>query len=529
MKKKSVVLKASKTPLVQNITLDRVHFDTIMQNRNINVIITGSNFDCLESLLVQVTDGTTAQPPVEASINATNRATATVTAPVPDNATDEGIIYTIQPIIDGKKNTEVSSSFIVSNPATVTEITLSETQLQFGTAESVIATVIGKNFNIRGVTTIKLFDSIGKEVAESTTYVSSGTNISSTEFKATIPLPKESGIYTVAVFFDDVQESTKTTIQIYEAPTIARVIIPTAGNSYAGNPLPITIIGKNFTAPGVSSSSFTGDGAGIKKFVVVSDTKATAEITCPYSEGTTNITVTCGDSSNNGILTVLPAEKCFAIGDIILTDGTKVSVDDVATYTIDESNKPIGVIASTAYGNGVGKAVGLQKASALMWAPSDTTGFNTNFTNIVCTPSKTGEGAALTATFTGDIDGSDNWEEICAVDPEGTQDPATNYPAFNFANTYGATAGLTDTDYENGWYVPSVAELCDVYTNKEVVQTSLTKAGGFKLGTGWYWSSSQGASYSDDAYQVVFYDGFVSTDCKHGNSGVFVLQAFNAK
>ena len=138
-------------------------------------------------------------------------------------------------------------------------------------------------------------------------------------------------------------------------------------------------------------------------------------------------------------------------------------------------------------------------------------------------------GVALTATFTGDTEGSDNWEEICAVDPEGTQDPATNYPAFNFANTYGTTAGLTGTGYESGWYVPSIAELCEVYKNKDVIQTSLTKAGGFTIGTSYYWSSSQRASSYAYVYLVDFDDGRVLYNDKYGSDNVFVLQALNAK
>ena len=210
-----------------------------------------------------------------------------------------------------------------------------------------------------------------------------------------------------------------------------------------------------------------------------------------------------------------------------------MSVNDIATYIIDENNKPIGVVAmiSDVYGIPTPKVIGLQEsASTLMWAPSGTTGYGKKFTNIICTPSKTGSGAASTATFTGDTDGSDNWEEICAVDPEGTQDAATNYPIFNFANTYGTTAGLTDTDYETGWYVPSIAELCEVYKNKDVIQKSLTKASGFTIGTSYYWSSSQYASYSLNVYVVYFYDGGVYNSDKYLNTyGVLVLQALTAK
>ena len=176
---------------------------------------------------------------------------------------------------------------------------------------------------------------------------------------------------------------------------------------------------------------------------------------------------------------------------------------------------------SNIYGVSTPKVIGLQKsASTLMWAPSGTTGYGKKFTNIVCTPSKTGSGAASTATFTGDTDGSDNWAEICDVDPEGTANAATNYPAFNFANTYGATAGLTGTGYENGWYVPSIAELCEVYKNKDVIQTSLTKANGFKIGTSDYWSSSQ----TQSAFDVGIY-GYN----KNYYKSVFVLQALTAK
>ena len=208
--------------------------------------------------------------------------------------------------------------------------------------------------------------------------------------------------------------------------------------------------------------------------------------------------------------------KCYSVGDIILTDGSKVSVSDIGNYVIDEGNKPIGVMASVPYGGATGKAVGLQ-VSYLKWAQSGTTGYNTNFTEIQGT------------TTSGDMDGSDNWAYICSIDPEGTADAATNYPAFNFAVKYGETAGLTETEYETGWYIPSVAELYDVYTNKEVVQTSLTAAGGFTIGTSYYWSSSQDASTSSHAYVVDFSDGYVGYNSKYGNKYVLVIQAFNAE
>lgn len=523
---------------ITSVILDKTHLDSIMINRDIEVTISGSNFDLLSSLLVQVTDGTTAQTPVPATIDAANNtATATVTAPVPASPTNNGTTYTVKVIVDSTTPAETTASFVVSNPADVTKISLAKTQIPVGTQESVTATITGTNFDIRGVTKVKLLDSNKDEYTESTVTVPLESNTSKTKFTAKIPLPTTEGVYTVAVFFDDVKDTNTTTLQVYGTPIISEVTIPVAGTSYGGNALPVTINGKNFTAPGATASGFTSIGATLTNVTIISDTKATAEVACPYAVGTANVTVSYGESSAPTTLKVIESvASSYTVGDIILTNGTKVSVANVETYTIDENNKPIGVVAmiSDVYGVPKPKVIGLQKsASSLKWAPDDTTGKNTYFTNIVCKPSQTGTGAALTATFTGDTDGSDNWAEICAVDPEGTQDPATNYPIFNFANTYGATAGLTGTDYENGWYVPSIAELCEVYKNKDVIQTSLTKANGFNLGTSDYWSSSQcnySWNYSSQyAIQVDFYDGYVKDYTKNYSDSVFVLQALTAK
>ncbi|MBE6349818.1 MAG: DUF1566 domain-containing protein, partial [Spirochaetaceae bacterium] len=288
---------------------------------------------------------------------------------------------------------------------------------------------------------------------------------------------------------------------------------------YAGEVLPVTIIGKDFTAPGVTASGFTSTGATLNNVTIISDTKATAEVACPYAVGTTNVTVSYGESSATGTLKVVAAENCFTVGDILFTDGTRIKAEKLQ-YGIPDSqlDKAFAVIASAPYGGVVGKAVGLQKSSDyLQWVQKYTTGYNTNFTEIQGTETS------------GDIDGSDNWEYICSIDPEGTQDAATNYPVFNFALTYGTTAGLTGTEYETGWYVPSVAELYDVYTNKEVVQTSLNAAGGFTLGTSTYWSSSQYASEYGYAYYMSFSNGSVYNNSKSINRYVFVLQAFNVE
>ena len=533
----TVKLQAVQTVKIENISLDRTHLDTIMENRDIKVTISGSNFDLITSLWVQVFDGSSS---VELNKNVSidlekNTATATIKAPVPTTLTDEGTIYTVNVIVDGLPAIDAEANFVVSKPACVTFIELSQSQLQVGSEEKITATIKGFNFDIPSEIKVKLFDSKDIEYVQSTVTVPFDEDFNATEFSVDIPVPDVDGIYRVVVSFDDINDYSATILQIYDSPIIESITIPTAGISYGGNKVPVTIIGKNFTAPGVESGSFTGNGAGITNFVIKSDTKVIAEVICPYISGTTEVTVTCGETSKTVDFKVIETEKCFEIGDIILTDGTKVSVKDVETYTIDENNKPIGVIGALAYGGGVGKIVGLQKSDvALEWAKYGTFGFETVFEEIVCSVNNCDDPFqinASTVTFTGDLDGSDNWDEICKVDPNGTQDAENNYPAFNFANNYG-TDVLVGTAYETGWYLPSIAELCEVYKNKDVIQTSLTIANGFIFDDNGsrYWSSSQSTDYNFYVYQVGFLYGSVNVSGYKSNvDHVFVLHALNAE
>ena len=298
--------------------------------------------------------------------------------------------------------------------------------------------------------------------------------------------------------------------EVTTVPSITNIEIETAGEGYTGD-LVVTITGTNLKGHPVTCSD-----ASFGNIKFVSDSEVTATITCNGTVGTSYITVTCGSSTVTGTVKVLSSANCFTsenIGDIVLSDGSFVTKENFNSNTMT----PIAVVVGTTKNGGQALAVGLHKSSStLQWAPHETTGFNTNFTEIQGTETS------------GDMDGSDNWEYICSVDPSGTANAATNYPAFNFANTYGTTAGLTSTDYADGWYLPSIAELYQVYENKTAIQEGLTATGGFTFGASYYWSSSQ-YSYGYYAYALYFDNGIVDYFYKQANYSVFVLQAFNAQ
>ena len=130
--------------------------------------------------------------------------------------------------------------------------------------------------------------------------------------------------------------------------------------------------------------------------------------------------------------------------------------------------------------------------------------------------------------FFGDIDGSDNWTVIYTQDSEDTADTATNYPAFHFVNTYAETYKLTGA-YASGWYMPSIAELCDIYQNREAVNDSLQHiyslddhAAMNGLETNWYWSSSQAGDQDDYAWFVHYFNGYAG-ECPKNFTNVHAL------
>ncbi len=203
----------------------------------------------------------------------------------------------------------------------------------------------------------------------------------------------------------------------------------------------------------------------------------------------------------------------YAVGDIILTDGTKIDVANIESYTVDSTNAPVAVVAYVK-DDGSAMGVGLNcSSSSLAWAAESTTGYTTSFTNII---SEESGNSTDGYTYSGDTDGSDNWAEICKVDTTAQENIATNYPAFDFAVNYGTNQGFSG-DLASGWYMPSISELMDIYNNKSTIQTSLDKASGFTIGTNAYWSSSQ-SSTATKAIKKIFSSSYGSASGLKNNT-----------
>ena len=514
-----VTVTALVTPEITEVKLDRTRLDTAVADRNITVTIKGQHFRKLTKLVVRVMEGSQTQQEQEAAIDVTNNtATATLQAPIPSTPplTKHGIYYKVNIFIDGTTLAGKWTSFTVTPPAKVDSIYVYPSSIPFNFTEPVTVTVKGSNLDLRGETEIKLFDSHGNEVPSSTVTVEANVGKNIEKFEKKITPPFASGTYTVKVFFKGIAQSKIAKLKRYEAPEITSVTIPKAGTSYSGKMLPVTVRGKNFSG---LNKAFSVSGARFTDFKVWSNTEATTEIECPSVAGNTVITVHCGTASKTGMLSVIDS-SAYAAGMIVLADKTLTAKE--AYTAINPSNPPVGIVFDI---YGVPKILALHvSGQKLTWAKNFTSGYTTLFEKIICTPDKTGDGAAGTATFRGDTDGSDNWDYVKSIDPAGTA-VAANYPAFNWVNTYNTTYAAQLGSSNLMWYMPSIAELCEIYKNKEKIDASLkaihdlpdggTYADAFFKSES-YWSSSQVQNYNSgkEVWCVFFQTGSVSKTAK---------------
>ena len=553
--KASASVTASLKPSLSTISLSRTHLAYNDTDLTITAVLTGSNFNLIgnqsnPTVRVGLFKGDSLVVPLQtAAVDASNnKATVTLTAPTlsPSEATAAGTVYTVKVKLCGNYES-VTETFVISQEARLTAVPqLSLKQIASSDVTSSSKTKItiqGINLDVAGGIKVQLYDSDGAAYGSAVPIDTANTGSTLTTLTADIPVPSKEGVFTAKLLFGDaVQNAYYTgssyndtnniphpTLQVYGSPKFTSFTIPPAGISYGGNVLPVTIVGKNFTAPGISAAYFSGTGATFSNFKVISDVKATAEVSCPNTAGEHVVTVHCKGASKTGMLSVKDYTG-WDPGKIVLADNTVVDKDG---YTaIDPANPPVAVVYKTnAYGGAIGVAL---HRSHLPWAKRDTRGYNTKFEGIICTPSRSHtSGAAASATFTGDKNGSDNWDYICSIDPEGTADAATNYPAFAWVQNYNTTYSDKLGSARPAWYMPSIAELCEVYKNKDAVNASLLKIKGLdgtyadsNLGTGYFWSSSQHSDYNINAWLAEFGSGNLYYYYKNYHNNVCCIAGF---
>lgn len=243
------------------------------------------------------------------------------------------------------------------------------------------------------------------------------------------------------------------------------------------------------------------------------------------------------------------------VGDIVFNDGSAMPYS--AFTALDETaqtEKKAAAIALIFYkGTGLNSGddtttsrtlgIGLKQGEALEWCTDYADAYSRNIKTIQCIP----QGNAGALTFTGDKNGSDNLEQIGALkginDTTG-EEADERYPAFYFAKNYKnqkiknetVSRIQSDSEYANAWYLPSLAELYQIYvccknaTNDFDMDAAIVALGGDKfLGKGGLLSSSQSAYVDKRAYELTSYNGDFANIDKDDNRYTYIccIREFN--
>ena len=557
----SVSVTASLSPSLTGIELSRAHLAYNDTDLTITATLKGSNFDLIASQSdptvkagIFDNEGNLKGSLQSATVDApNNKATVTLTAPHLSlyEATVEGAVYTVKVQLCGTYQS-VTETFVISKEACLTaQPELSVTQIassEVTPSTTTKITIKGINLDIAGGITVQLYDSNGAAKGSAVAIDTSHTGRELTRLTADIPVPSEEGVFTAKVLFGGaIQTSyyqgssynyqnhvTHPAIQVYGSQKFTSFTIPNAGISKEDSTVTAAVKGANFKAPGISASDFsviceTASITDSSVITIIDDATLKVSLAIPGTASDYTVTVTCGSASIAGTFSVKDYSE-YTVGKIVLADNTLKSKDEYAE--IDSSNPPVAIICGVnEYGAAIGIALHISP-SDLRWAKSGSSGYNTKFEGIICAPQG---GNASTATFTGDIDGSDNWDYICSIDFEGTKAAvvAENYPAFNWVNQYNTTYTTQLGGANIAWYMPSLAELCEVYRNRETINKSLVKIHGLgnsyadsRLGTSMFWSSSQHSYGYNFAWVVFFGNGNVRNYGKADSDRVCCLAVF---
>ena len=138
---------------------------------------------------------------------------------------------------------------------------------------------------------------------------------------------------------------------------------------------------------------------------------------------------------------------------------------------------------------GIPLYVSIDEVQNLQWAVENSAGAVTKINAIAAKIANSTDFANI--EFTGDTNGSDNFDEIIALSINDNSFSIENYPIFAFASNTG-----------DNWYIPTAKEIFDLYSEKDLINKKLAELQKDPLfEDGHWWTSSQGAK-KDTAFYL---------------------------
>ena len=265
-----------------------------------------------------------------------------------------------------------------------------------------------------------------------------------------------------------------------------------------------------------------------KKFTLTQPTTASAK---PW-----------GISSTGYLKTLLGTKiRPTAAGDIVFNDGSATPYSSSLSLSDTEKAATIAVIfyngnkLNSSGSNDRVLGVGLVQQYNINWCARTAYLLTQNVSTVWCLPDR--NTTAGNYTFTGDNykystpdrDGSNNLQQLSSfirISANNDTGTASNYPAFYFGKNYkgkkleGETSSRVEgTAFEEGWYLPTAAELFYIYKELSIVNAALEFCNSnAKIKTDKvYWSSSQDAGNEQYASTFNFSNGGIDRKIKADN------------
>ena len=203
-------------------------------------------------------------------------------------------------------------------------------------------------------------------------------------------------------------------------------------------------------------------------------------------------------------------------GDIVFLDGTATSWREGLTLTENQKKAAVAVIfykgsecSSDRHVRLLG--VGLQSTKDIAWAKSEAKGSQTKIENSISNLLDYNFDSVRSATFEGNLDGSDNWNALKSY--LGSDDDTKikgNYPAYEWVNSYSKDNALSG-QFSEGWYLPSLPELFMLYravrSYGSKINAAIKDIGAAVIEHENYWSSSQTPNFPECAWTVNINNG----------------------
>ena len=469
-------------PEVQSITLDRYHISNTDTNRKITAIANISNMDALpegDTIKIQVINTSSG----DAEITKTavlDKAAGTAT--IDFNAPVTLIEYTVRVKIGTSSyDTKHTARFVVSKPAAIFSVVYED-----GTEEKSVFinditddsvyTINFKGTNIdlgpvyfywkNSVTKEQYGEKIKLDTSAYTWTATTGdSNVKS--LTVSLPCPKEEGDY--YVYSDSSSDFSRPSVRVYGDVAFDEFIIPKVDKTKEDIYINCLISGKNFTTEkfdsndveiSCSESSIADD----YKVSVINDKILMVKVMAPGKTGDFEVTVRFNDKSIKQTLIVRDYSS-YIVGSVVLNDKTILPYSEELTLTDEQKNKIVGYIGGRDY-YGAPFIVGFY----LSWLDSyDEFPWTVGY--------KFRDSKGLDVQINGSYDNAVYGSDITSISGDGIYaynnqkiiksiavDLETEYPAFNYCETYGQRYSLGG-EFESGWNMVSIIELVEILKN----------------------------------------------------------------